>query len=167
MTASATSTSVVTLVYVATHFTDKMLLLLGNIIRESGLSMTYFTSNRATLERGIKTWLLSGHLRKVTLEVFKPGTQTLIQRWDLDWDKCDAAETLFWVDVVDIRYHIKKTGVIPSTCGYNFLVDTAPGHPAVAGWGTGTYADTSGLKQYSLGTTISGGGYGSRTTYYK
>jgi hypothetical protein len=165
--ATSTSTSAVTLVYVATHFTDKMLMLLGNIIRDSGLSMTYFTSIRATLERGIKAWLISGHLRKVTLEIFNPGTETLIRRWDLDWDKCAAAEALFWVDVGDIRYHIKKSGAVSTDCGYKFLADTAPGRPNVEGWGEGKYADTSGLKQYSLGTTISGGGHGSRTTVWK
>ncbi len=39
------------------------------------------------------------------------ATRDLIRRWDLEWDKCDAAETGFWVDIADIKYHLKKAGV--------------------------------------------------------
>lgn len=167
MTTTGTSTTPATFTNVTTYFADKMLMLLGNIIRDSGLSMTHFTGKRAVLELGIKSWLESGHLKKVTLEIYKPGSTTLIQRWDLDWDKCTAAEAGFWVDVADIKYHLAKAGVVPSTCSYQFIVDTKPGHPAVPGWGTGNYAATTGLKQFSVGVTISGEGHGSRTSYWR
>ena len=165
MTATATLTT--SFVQVVTHFTDKMLMLLGNIIRDSGLSMSKFTNDRSILERGLKTWLASGHLRTVTLEIFKPGTRELIRRWDLEWDKCEAAEIGFWVDVADIKYHLRKSGVLASDCPYRFIVDTVPGEPHVDGFSSTTYSDTSGLKQYSIGTTISGGSYGTRTSYWK
>jgi hypothetical protein len=165
-TAVTTGTATATRTQVATHFADKMLLLLGNIIRDSGLDMADFTSRRAEIEKGIKSWIISGHLRKVTLEIFKPGTKSLIRRWDLDWDKCDAAESGFWVDVADIRYHLKKNGVIAKDCLYGFLFDCKPGYRPLPGWTTGTYADTTGLKLRSLGTTITAGSYGSRTSYW-
>ena len=164
---TGTSTTTGTFTHVTTYFADKMLMLLGNIIRDSGLSMSHFTSNRATLELGLKTWIQSGHLLKLTLEIFKPGTTSLIRRWDLDWDKCDNAEAGFWVDVADIKYHMAKLGVIPAACDYNFIVDRRPGWAPVDGWVIASYADTTGLKQFSLGTTISAGGYGSRTFYWK
>jgi len=164
---SATATLTSTFSHVVTHFSDKMLMLLGNIIRDSGLSMEKFIEDRSILELGLKTWLQSGHLRKVTLEIFKPGTRDLIRRWDLDWDKCDAAETGFWVDIADIKYHLKKAGVMASDCPYRFLVDNKDGRPDVPNFTKTEYADTTGLKQYSLGTTISGGSYGSRTSYWK
>lgn len=164
---TGTATVTTTFTHVTTYFADKMLMLLGNIIRDSGLSMTQFTSIRSVLELGIKTWLESDHLRSVTLEIFKPDTTTLIRRWDLDWDKCDIAESGFWVDIRDIKYHLAKAGVLAADCTYSFLVDTKPGRPTVPGWGTGKYADTGGLKQFCLGTTVSAGGYGSRTSYWK
>src|SRR4051812_45453634 len=113
---TATATATTTFTHVTNYFADKMLMLLGNIIRDSGLSMTQFTSVRSVLEQGIKTWLQSGHLRKVTLEIFKPGSTTLVRRWDLDWDKCDAAESGFWVDIADIKYHLAKAGVVTTHC---------------------------------------------------
>jgi len=164
---TATATVTTTFTHVTTYFADKMLMLVGNIIRDSGLSMGHFASSRSILEQGLKTWLQSGHLLKVTLEIFRPGTTTLIRRWDLDWNKCDAAESGFWVDIADIKYHMAKAGVVPSNCGYKFIVHTRPGEPFVAGWSQTSYADTSGLKEFSLGTTISGGSYGSRTSYWK
>lgn len=113
---TATATVTTTFTHVTTYFSDKMLLLLGNIIRDSGLNMTSFSSIRPTLELGIRTWLQSGHLNKVTLEIFKPGTTSLLRRWDLEWDKCPAAEAGFWVDVSDIKYHMQKAGIIAATC---------------------------------------------------
>lgn len=166
-TATGTSTNPTTFTHVTTFFADKMLLLLGNIIRDSGLDMAHFASSRKNLEHGIKVWLESGHLRKVTLEIFKPGTKTLIRRWDLDWDKCDAAESGFWVDIIDIKYHLKKQGVIAADCPYRFLIDNKPGRPSIPGWSTTEYTSTGSLKLYSLGTTISAGGNGSRTSYWK
>ena len=118
---TATATVTTTFTHVTTYFADKMLMLVGNIIRDSGLSMSHFASSRSTLEQGLKTWLQSGHLLKVTLEIFKPSTTTLIRRWDLDWNKCDAAESGFWVDIADIKYHMAKAGVVPSSCGYKFI----------------------------------------------
>lgn len=165
MTATATYTTSFT--HVVTHFSDKMLMLLGNIIRDSGLSMSTFSSERSTLERGLKTWLQSGHLRKVTLEIFKPNTRELIRRWDLEWDKCEAAEIGFWVDVADIKYHLKKSGYLSTDCPYRFVVDNRPGRPDVDGFSSTEFSDTTGLKQYSLGATITGGGYGSQTSYWK
>ncbi len=164
---TGTATSVTTFTHVTTYFADKMLMLLGNIIRDSGLSMSNFSSQRAELENGIKVWLQSNHLNKVTLEIFKPGTSTLIRRWDLEWDKCNTAEAVFWVDIADIKYHMAKLGVIAGDCSYSILVDRKPGFQELPGWGVGKYADTSALKQFSLGAAISAGGNVARATYWK
>jgi hypothetical protein len=166
-TTAASGTSVASFTQVTKFFADKMMMLLGNIVRDSGLDMATFTANRTALERGLKTWLQSGHLISISLEIFAPGTTTLVRRWDLDWDKCDAAEAVFWADVVDIKYHLGKLGVHPSNYWYRFIVDRKPGFPAVEGWSKAEFADTSKLKKHCIGTTISAGGHGSRATYWK
>lgn len=164
---TATATSATTFTHVTTYFADKMLMLLGNIIRDSGLDMAHFTSVRSDLELGIKTWLESGHLKKVTLEIFKPGTTSLIRRWDLEWDKCGSAEAGFWVDIADIKYHMAKLGLIAKSCSYRLLVDRTAGYQLLPGWESVAFADASALKQFSLGATISAGGNVARTTYWK
>jgi hypothetical protein len=35
-----------------------------------------------TIERGIRTWLQSGHLMNVVVEFFKPGASTTSARWE-------------------------------------------------------------------------------------
>jgi L-alanine-DL-glutamate epimerase-like enolase superfamily enzyme len=35
------------------------------------------------LERGVKTWLDTGHLKELVREVYDPGTDGLVGRWDL------------------------------------------------------------------------------------
>ena len=54
----------------ATYVADKMLLSLKEIIRESGLSPEKLATDWTVLQRGIATWLGSGHLQSVKLEVF-------------------------------------------------------------------------------------------------
>jgi excinuclease ABC subunit A len=63
-----------------TYVADKMLHSLHQIIRESGLSPEKLTEDWNTLQRGISTWLSTGHLETVTLEVFDPNTDALVGR---------------------------------------------------------------------------------------
>src|SRR5207302_7692659 len=81
---------------VCAYATDKMLLSLGNIIRDSGLPMDTFVNNRSTYERGVKTWMFSGHFELLMLEVYDPLTDNLIRRWDFDWSPDGNGELGLW-----------------------------------------------------------------------
>jgi Bacterial HORMA domain 2 len=161
------STTVYTHVNVAAYITDKMLLSLGNIIRDSGLNMQKFVNQRDNCEIGIKTWLASGHLEKVILEVFDPLTNALVKRWDFHLYVDGDDELGFWFDPDDIRYHLLKAGKVPSKCGYTIVVVTKPGRPNIPGWSRCDLRDTSRLRQFCLGTTISADKTGTRTSYWR
>ena len=161
------STTTTTYTHVVTHIADKMLLSLGNIIRDSGLNMQRFADQRGVYEIGIKTWLASGHLDKVILEVYDPATNSLVKRWDFDLYVDGNGDLGFWFDPEDIRYHLLKAGKAPSKCSYIIIVVTKPGRPDIPGWSGCELRDTSKLRQLCLGTTISASNTGTRTSYWR
>lgn len=166
-TNTATASTTYSRVHVVTYITDKMLLSLGNIIRDSGLSMHSFVQQRGNYENGIKAWLTSGHLEKVILEVFDPKTNALLKRWDFDLVVDGDGDLGFWFDPEDIRYHLLKAGKAPSQCSYAIIVVTKPGRPDVSGWSRCELRDTTKLRQFCLGTTIAASNTATRTSYWR
>lgn len=150
-----------------TYVTDKMMMSLKDIIRQSGLSPEKFVSDWKTLHRGISTWLDSRDLERVILEVFNPKTDKLIGRWDFDIVYGYTGGGDMWVDTDDIKYHIRKAGQWPSACDYRVVLTTKPGRPSVHGWSAATLRSTDGFVRQSLGTTIDGSGLKSGTAYWR
>jgi hypothetical protein len=143
----------------AIYVSDKMLYLLKEIIRESGLSPEKLVSDWRTLQLGLSTWLNSGHLESVTLEVFDPGTDALVGRWDFELYCGTAGDGAMWVNTEDIKYHIRKAGYWPALCDYRIITSTKLGRPAVSGWSNTAFRSTEGFMRQSIGTTIDGNGY--------
>lgn len=152
-----------------TFVTDKMLTSLKRIIVWSGLDPAKLTSDWNVLERGIRTWLDSKHLEMLTLEVYRPGTNTLVNRWDFDIEYTFGSgdDGSMWVDPDAIRHAIKKCGFDPSGCDYRIIATTKPGRPDVAGWGPAMLLSTDGLVRHSVGTTIGANPFGTRTAYWR
>lgn len=152
-----------------TYVADKMLASLLQIIRESGLNPEKLTDDWNTLQRGISTWLGSGHMTALNLEVYDPRYSHplgLIGRWDFEIYYGTAGNGSMWVNTEDIKYHIRKAGQWPSLCEYCVIVSTNPGRPAVAGWGSANFRSTEGFIRQAIGTTIDGNGHISAGSAY-
>ena len=78
------SVSINTYTHSVTYVTDNILKSLKDIIRLSGLNPEKLTKEWDSNQRAIKTWIESGHLERVKLEVFNPSTNDLVVRWDID-----------------------------------------------------------------------------------
>lgn len=163
-----TTVSVNTYTHSVTYVADNMLKSIKDIIRLSGLDPAKFAQDWDVNLRGIKTWLESGHLERVELEIYDPKTDDLLVRWDMDivygWSSGDGN---FWVDTDQLRYAIQKAGVAPSQAKYRLLVRRKPGWPSVDGWSTATARSTSGFTRQSLGTTLDHSGLGANTAYWR
>ena len=118
-----------TYAHTATYITAKMLASLSMIIRDSGLNPARLAADWSALELGIRTWILSRHLKQVILEVYDPRNFTLVGRWDFDivYDYGSDGGGGLWVDTDAIRFSIRKAGLWPSECEYRVVVDTHPG----------------------------------------
>lgn len=167
----STSVRVNTNVYAATHVATNMLRGLRQIIRDSGLSTTRMINQWQVLERGVATWLGSGHLKALTLEVFDPRRHAgadLVGRFDftIDYNYYGDGDGELWLDSDTVAYAIQKNGSYASDCDYRFVADTVSGRAPVAGWQDTTLRSTVGFTRHAVGTTIGGGSLGAGLTYY-
>lgn len=162
------SVSVYSYTHSVTYVVDNILKSLKDIIRLSGLDPTGFVNDWQTYLLAASTWLKSGHLRSVVLEIFDPKTNALITRWDVEisysWSSGDGS---FWTDTEQLRYAIRKAGLAPSEARYRILMDRSAGYPQVIGWSNAEYRSTSGMVKQSLGTTIEHSGLGASASYLR
>jgi hypothetical protein len=163
-----TSVAVYSYTHSVTYVADNILKSLKDIIRLSGLDPSSFIGDWQTNMLAVNTWLSTGDLRKVSLEIYDPRTDALIIRWDIDiayeWTGGDGS---FWTDTDQLKYAIRKAGIAPSEARYRLLLDTKPGRPDVIGWLKANYRSTDGMVRQSLGSTIEHSGLGASTSYLR
>jgi hypothetical protein len=162
-----TSVIVNTYTHSVTYLADNILKSFKDIIRMSGLDPSKFTDDWATNMRAIKTWLGSGDLEKVILEIFNPSTGAPITRWDIDIVYGWSGDGGFWTDTEQLKYHIRKAGIAPGDAGYDIVLITKPDRPNVDGWGPGRLRSTEGFVRHSLGSTIGHNGLGGNAAYWR
>lgn len=164
MSAVAVYSYTQSVVYVA----DNILKSLKDIIRLSGLDPDKLVGEWAVLLRGISTWIESKHLEAVTLEIYDPRTDDLVTRWDVSvvysWD---VSAGTFWTDTDQLRYAIKKVGLMPSQADYRVVVSNKQGRPDVDGWNKCAFRSTDGMVKQSLGTTVEHSGLGANASYWR
>lgn len=163
-----TNVAVNTYTHSVTYVADNILKSLKDIIRLVGLDPTEFVGDWELHMRGVQTWLNTGDLETVKLEIYNPKTDALIFRWDIaiayGWSGGDGG---FWTDTEQLKYAIRKAGLAPSEAQYRLLLQSKPGRPDVAGWSTASARSTEGMVRQSLGTTVEHSGLGASTSYLR
>lgn len=164
MTSVIVNTYTHSVVYVA----DNILKSMKDIIRLSGLDPSNLVDGWQSTMTALQTWLQSRHLEAVVLEIFDPKTDQLVGRWDIDVVySSSGGDGGFWTDTEQIKYAVKKAGLLPSQARYRLLLFNKPGRPDVDGWSTTTYRSTDGLVRHSLGSTIEYNGLGGSAAYWR
>lgn len=162
-----TSVAVYSYTHSVTYVADNILKSFKDIIRLSGLDPASFVETWDSTMAALKTWLQSGHLERVVLEVFDPSTNGLIGRWDVDVAYGEAGDGSFWTDTEQIRYAIRKAGLWPSQARYRLLMHNRDGRPDVAGWAPAEYRSTDGFVRHSLGSTVEHSGLSGSAAYWR
>lgn len=163
----STMVSVNTYTYAVTFVTEKIVKSLQYIITSTGLDPNKLVGKWSSYELAVETWLRSGHLRVVSLEIVSPAG-SFVTRWDLEINySYGGGDGSMWVDKEALKYAILKCGVMPSSCTYNILIENAPGRPDVVGWGPGTYLSTEGFIKQGLGTTIGTSSIGTQAAFWR
>lgn len=162
-----TNVAVNTYTHSVTYLADNILKSFKDIIRLSGLDPAKFTNDWESNMRAIKTWLGSGDLEQVFLEVFDPRSNALIVRWDIDIVYGWSGDGSFWTDTEQLKYAIRKAGVAPADATYDILLKNKPGRPDVPGWGPAAGRSTDGFVRHSLGSTIEHYGLGGSAAYWR
>jgi len=151
-----------------TYVAENILKSFKDIIRLSGLDPVNLVESWNSNMRALRTWLESGHLERVVLEVFDLQTDALIVRWDVDivyaWSSGDGR---FYTDTEQLKYHIRKAGVTPESAHYRLIMKTKFGQPDVDGWSSTTFRSNKGMVRQSLGSTIEHNGLGANAAYWR
>jgi hypothetical protein len=157
--------------HACTHVATNMLRSLRQIVRESGLSTAKMLEHWEVLERGVATWLASGHLKALILEVYDPADAHDDRRgrfdFTIDYSYYADGDGDLWLDPETVRRTVVKNGSYPSSCDYRFVADTRPDEPHVEGWSGTTLRSTDGFTRHSVGTAIGGGNLGASLAYYR
>jgi Bacterial HORMA domain 2 len=135
---------------------DNLRIVLREVIRENGLSPEkLLTRDWETIERGIRTWLLSGHLNQIVVEFFKPGASIASARWDIPIGYIGSGvEDDMWLDKAYLRQVIAKAARPTSDCMYRVVLCTNPGAPPVGGFSECAFLSTGQLTARQAGTVI-------------
>ena len=89
---------------------DNMRNTLREVIRENGISPDKLMQDWDTIERGIRTWLDSGHLNKIVVEFFKPGASEASARWEFPIGYAGSGvDDDMWLDKNYLRQLIAKS----------------------------------------------------------
>ena len=163
-----TSVGVNTFTHSVTYVADNILKSMKDIVRLSGLDPSNLVEGWSSNMSALQTWLHSRHLETVVLEIFNPRTNGLVGRWDIDVIYTTGlGDGGFWTDTEQIRYHVRKAGVLPSQAKYRLLLQNKPGYMRVDGWGPDQYRSTEGFVRHSLGSTIEHNGLGASAAYWR
>ena len=80
---SSTFASSYTRAHTAAYVSDKMRNLIKLLVQHYGLDPTALVDAWSDwVDRAARTWLQSGHLQKIIIEFYKPGTTVALGRWD-------------------------------------------------------------------------------------
>src|SRR5215469_9248333 len=132
---SATYSHVYNQAHSFVFLSDNMRNTLREVIRENGISPDKLMQDWATIERGIRTWLESGHLNNVVVEFFKPGTTEASARWEFPVGYTGSGvDDDMWLDKNYLRQLIAKAKRPTSDCTYRILLCTDDGAPSVSGF---------------------------------
>ena len=163
-----TNVVVNTYTHSVTYVADNILKSFKDIIRLSGLDPSNLVASWESNMRAIRTWLFSGHLETVVLEIFDPKTDALVGRWDIDVVYTTGlGDGSFWTDTEQIKYHVRKAGLAPSEAKYRLVLHNKPEYPHVDGWESTHYRSTNGFVRHNLGSTIEHNGLGGSAAYWR
>ena len=141
---------------------------LREVIRENGLSPNKLMQDWETIERGIRTWLQTGHLNNIVIEFNKPGAWTASARWEFPIGYTGSGvDDDMWMDKAYLRQLIAKSARPTNDCTYRILLCKDPGAPKVAGFTDGIFLSTGQLAARQAGTVIATGHMTAGATYWR
>ena len=138
------------------------------MIRENGLSPEKLMQDWLTIERGIRTWLRSGHLTNIVVEFFRPGATAAAARWEFPIGYTGSGvDDDMWLDKNYLRQLIAKARRPTSDCSYRIVLSTTRGAPNVDGFSDCTFLSTGQLAARQAGTVIATGHMTAGVTYWR
>jgi hypothetical protein len=147
---------------------DNMRNTLREVIRENGISPAKLMQDWDTIERGILTWLRSGHLNNIVVEFFKPDASEASARWEFPIGYTGSGvDDDMWLDKNYLRQLIAKAKRPTSDCTYRVLLCIDSDAPAVSGFTSRSFLSTGQMSARQAGTVIATGHLTAGATFWR
>lgn len=141
---------------------------LREVIRENGISPEKLMQDWEMIERGIQTWLRSGHLNNIVVEFFKPRSSIASAVWEFPIGYVGSGvDDDMWLDKAYLRQLIAKSARPTSDCVYRIILCTDPNAPRVLGFTDCSFLSRGLLSARQAGTVIATGHMTAGVTYWK
>lgn len=168
----ATQVTAYTRTFTQTHsivfLSDNLRNTLREVIWENGISPSKLMQDWETIERGIQTWLGSGHLNNIVVEFFKPDALVSSARWEFPIGYAGSGvDDDMWLDKDYLRQLIAKSARPSTDCTYRILLCTDAGAPTVSGFFDCSFLSTGSLAARQAGTVIATGHMTAAVTYWR
>jgi hypothetical protein len=168
MTSTQVHSQVFTRANSIVFMSDNMRNTLREVIRENGISPDKLMQDWNTIERGIQTWLRSGHLNNIVVEFFKPGASDASARWEFPIGyRGSGVDDDMWLDKNYLRQLIAKATRPTSDCTYRILLCRDIGADAVSGFTDCSFLSTGQMSARQAGTVIATGHMTAGATYWR
>lgn len=149
---------------------DNMRNALRDVIRENGLSPQRLMDEwDSWVQKAVRAWADSGHLRKIVIEFYKSGAATATARWDFPIEYTGSGiDDDMWLDKAYLRQLIAKAAKPTSDCVYRIVLTHDPNPPSVPDTNLTSVAflSTGQLSARSAGTIIATGHVTASATYW-
>ena len=121
-----------------------------------------------TIERGIQTWLRTGHLNNIVVEFYKPWALVASARWEFPIGYAGSGvDDDMWLDKAYLRQLIAKSARPTSDCIYRVILCTRLNAPKVDGFTDCPFLSTGQLAARQAGTVIATGHMTAAATYWR
>jgi hypothetical protein len=147
---------------------DKLRNFLKLLVRHYGLNPQRVVDAWSDwVDRAVRTWLESGHLRAVILEFYHPDSTRAVARWDFPIHYDGNGVDEMWVDRLFYEESFAKAKRPPSGSSYRIVLQVSPGEPAVDGVGDTNLRSVAGLVARDVGTIIATPDIMASARYYR
>ena len=105
------------------------------IIGGRGLQADYLIDSRKVIEDGLFAWLSEQTLISLHVEIFRPGQDSCIERWDFDFEyRAEMDENITPPPLQELEEIFGKLDALPAGSDYQFAVRLKSPHVRVRGW---------------------------------
>ena len=154
--------------HTSVYVSDKLRNFLKLLVRQYGLDPQGVVDAWSDwVDRAVRTWLETGHLRSIVIEFYRPGSYDAVARWDFPIEYDGNGVDEMWVDRSFFEDSIAKAKAPPAGCSFRIVLVTDPNRPAVHGVSSTTLRSVDGLSGRDAGTIIATPDVMASARYYR
>lgn len=168
MNAVSVTTHAFARTHTAVFVSDKLRNFLKLLVRYYGLDpQGVLDAWSGWVDRAVRTWLESGHLKEIVIEFYRPGSTAAEALWEFPIRYDGNGVDDMWIDRLFFEGALPKAQAPPSGCSYRIVLRVRPGEPYVPGVTDTAMRSTGSLVAREVGTIIATPDIMASARYYR